>query len=116
MSQRFLVGTWQTLAPATSLLTAFPTTAYSKSMRTPGRGQSDDILIRSSVSGTQRTWKGTGNFSMTDVDVQIRKFPAAALPLKILVASGTDRPRTTSAGVSRCWTAHSRNTAVTAGI
>jgi len=57
-------------------------------------GQSDDILIRS-AGGTQRTWKGTGTFSMTDVDVQDQKVPGGAtLPLKILVASGTDHPGT----------------------
>jgi CSLREA domain-containing protein len=59
-----------------------------------GRGTScpdpDDIQIRSSEFGTQRTWEGTGTFSMTDVDVRDQKVPGGvALPLQILVNSGT---------------------------
>jgi len=30
----------------------------------------DDILIRSSVNGTQRAWSGAGTFNLTDVDVK----------------------------------------------
>jgi hypothetical protein len=33
-------------------------------------GDTDDILIRSSVNGTQRSWSGGGTFSMKDVDVK----------------------------------------------
>ena len=55
----------------------------------------DDILIRSFPATTQRTWKGNGTFSMTDVDVQYQKVPGLAqLPLQILVNSGTDHPTT----------------------
>ncbi|HKO45910.1 MAG TPA: C25 family cysteine peptidase, partial [Pyrinomonadaceae bacterium] len=53
-------------------------------------GQTDDILIRSSVGGAQRTWSGTGTFSMIDVDVQDQRTPALPPPAAILVNSGTD--------------------------
>ncbi|MDX6443283.1 MAG: hypothetical protein QOH71_357 [Blastocatellia bacterium] len=55
-------------------------------------GDADDIQIRSSSSGTQRTWSGTGTFSMTDVDVSDQKAPGGvppAAPLQIVVNSGT---------------------------
>ena len=53
-------------------------------------GENDDIQIRSSVNGTQRTWSGTGTFSMTDVDVQDQKVPGGlSRPLQIIVNSGT---------------------------
>ncbi len=60
-----------------------------------GRGTScpdpDDIQIRSSEFGTQRTWEGTGTFSMTDVDVRDQRVPGGVtLPLQILVNSGTN--------------------------
>lgn len=48
-------------------------------------GDADDILIRSSVPGTQRSWSGTGMFSLTDVDV---KDQAGTAP--IIVRNGTD--------------------------
>jgi hypothetical protein len=48
-------------------------------------GQPDDILIRSSVNGTQRAWNGVGTFSMTDVDVKDQAGTAA-----IVVRNGTD--------------------------
>ncbi|HXI26238.1 MAG TPA: FG-GAP-like repeat-containing protein, partial [Pyrinomonadaceae bacterium] len=49
----------------------------------------DDIQIRSSVGGTQRTWSGSGTFSMIDVDVQDQKVPTLPPPAVILVNSGT---------------------------
>src|SRR5262249_46810511 len=50
----------------------------------------DTIVIRSSNT-TQRTWTGTGTFSMTDVDVDYQKVPGGVtLPLQIIVNSGTD--------------------------
>jgi CSLREA domain-containing protein len=53
-------------------------------------GDADEILIRSSVPGTQRTWEGSGTFSMTDVDVRDQTVPGGSLlPLQILVNSGT---------------------------
>ena len=56
-----------------------------------GCGQNDDILVRSNILGTQRTWAGPGTFSMTDVNVRDQKVPGGAtLPLEILVHSGTD--------------------------
>lgn len=45
----------------------------------------DPILIRSSSSGTQRAWSGTGTFSMSDVDVQDQAGTAI-----ITVFSGTN--------------------------
>ena len=54
-------------------------------------GDADEIQIRSSVPGTQRTWEGPGTFSMTDVDVRDQKVPGGStLPLQILVSSGTN--------------------------
>src|SRR2546423_869821 len=53
-------------------------------------GDTDTIVIRSSVNGTQRTWSGTGTFSMIDVDVKDQKVPAIPPPAFILVNSGTD--------------------------
>jgi hypothetical protein len=54
-------------------------------------GDNDEIQIRSSVTGIQRTWVGTGTFSMTDVDVRDQKVPGGVtLPLQILVNSGTN--------------------------
>jgi peptidase C25-like protein len=50
-------------------------------------GDADDILIRSSVGGTQRSWSGSGTkvFDLVDVDVQDQ---AGSTP--IIVVSGTD--------------------------
>jgi len=48
-------------------------------------GGNDDILIRSSVNGAQRTWSGTGAFQMTDVDVKDQSGTAV-----ITVLSGTN--------------------------
>ena len=43
------------------------------------------------MPGTQRTWEGTGTFSMTDVDVRDQRVPGGStLPLQILVNSGTN--------------------------
>lgn len=56
----------------------------------------DDILIRSSVNNTQRTWSGTGTFSMTDVDVKDQRVPGLPNPpLAILVNSGTNSTNNT---------------------
>ncbi|HEV7745972.1 MAG TPA: DUF4214 domain-containing protein [Pyrinomonadaceae bacterium] len=54
-------------------------------------GDADSILIRSLPDGTQRTWSGSGNFFLTDVDV---KDQAAANPPVITVFNGTDQPGT----------------------
>src|SRR5204862_4080530 len=50
-------------------------------------GDADSILIRSSVSGTQRTWSGSGSpvFDLTDVDVQDQAGTAS-----LIVLSGTN--------------------------
>ena len=48
-------------------------------------GDSDDILITSSVNGTQRAWTGNGTFNMTDVSVQDQGGSAP-----ITVRSGTN--------------------------
>jgi hypothetical protein len=40
-------------------------------------GQTDYVLIRSSVNGTQRSWSGTGVFKMYDVDVKDQAGSAA---------------------------------------
>ncbi|MDT4967194.1 MAG: hypothetical protein QOJ64_1931, partial [Acidobacteriota bacterium] len=54
-------------------------------------GQTDDILIRSSSTGTQRTWSGAGTFSLTDVDVQDQKVPGGLTPpLQIIANSSTN--------------------------
>jgi len=54
-------------------------------------GDDDEIQIRSSVPGLQRTWEGTGTFSMVDVDVQDQRVPGGVTPpLQILVSSGTN--------------------------
>ena len=54
-------------------------------------GQPDDILVRSSVTGIQRTWAGPGTFSMTDVNVRDQRVPGGlSLPTEIDVNSGTD--------------------------
>lgn len=64
----------------------------------------DDILIRSVDSSgtlitTQRTWSGTGTFSMTDVNVRDQKVPGGVTaPIFILVNSGTN------AGNNTGWT------------
>ncbi|HEY5838171.1 MAG TPA: cadherin-like domain-containing protein, partial [Pyrinomonadaceae bacterium] len=92
-----LNGTWQNFGTGDITLNGDVSNNGSLEIDANARpcGQSDDILIRSSASGTQRTWKGTGTFSMTDVDVQDQKVPGGStLPLAILVASGTDHPAT----------------------
>ncbi len=48
-------------------------------------GDSDSILIRSSVAATQRLWSGTGSFTLVDVDVQDQAGTAS-----ITVESGTN--------------------------
>ncbi len=48
-------------------------------------GDPDDILIRSSVTGVQRSWMGTGTFSIKDVNVQDQAGTAL-----ITVNSGTN--------------------------
>ncbi len=53
-----------------------------------GCTDADSILVRSSVSGTPRTWTGSGNFFLTDVDVKDQT--AANPPGNINVFSGTD--------------------------
>jgi len=54
-------------------------------------GQPDDILVRSNVTGIQRTWAGPGTFSMTDVNVRDQRVPGGLnLPHEILVNSGTN--------------------------
>lgn len=53
-------------------------------------GDADSILIRSSVALMQRTWSGTGTFTMTDVDVQDQRTPVVPPPVSIFVTSGTD--------------------------
>ncbi len=59
-------------------------------------GDDDEIQIRSSVTGTQRTWEGPGTFSMIDVDVQDQRVPGdVTLPLQILVNSGTNSTNNT---------------------
>jgi autotransporter-associated beta strand protein len=50
-------------------------------------GDPDDISISSSVGGTQRTWSGTGTFSMTDVTVQDQTTGVGTV---ILVRNGTN--------------------------
>jgi peptidase C25-like protein len=51
----------------------------------PACGDADSILIRSSSSGTQRLWSGTGTFRLQDVDVQDQAGTAT-----IVVFSGTN--------------------------
>jgi lysophospholipase L1-like esterase len=51
--------------------------------------QSDTILLRSSVNGTQRNWSGTGVFALVDVDVQDMGGSSATQPA-ITVFSGTN--------------------------
>src|SRR2546423_1059796 len=58
-------------------------------------GDTDDILIRSSINGTQRTWSGNGTFSMTDVNV---KDQTTGVGVVILVNSGTDNAGTNGSG------------------
>jgi hypothetical protein len=53
-------------------------------------GDADDILIRSSLPGTQRTWSGAGTFSFADVDVQDQRTPVVPPPVAIVVSSGTN--------------------------
>lgn len=54
-----------------------------------GSGDNDDILIRSSSSGVQRDWQGSGSFAMTDIDVQDQTAISGTPPF-VLVASGTN--------------------------
>ena len=54
-------------------------------------GDTDDILIRSSVGGTQRSWSGAGTFALSDVNVQDQNSTAA-----IAVQSGTNNGNTTA--------------------
>jgi hypothetical protein len=53
-------------------------------------GDADSIVISSSASGTQRTWSGSGTFSMTDVAVSDQRTPVVPPPAAIFVTSGTD--------------------------
>jgi CSLREA domain-containing protein len=54
-------------------------------------GQPDDILIRSNITGIQRTWAGPGTFSMTDVNVRDQRVPGGlSQPEEIDVNSGTN--------------------------
>jgi CSLREA domain-containing protein len=58
-------------------------------------GDTNDIAITSS-NGSQRTWSGTGTFSMTDVAVDHQKVPGLLNPpLFILVNSGKDNGNNT---------------------
>lgn len=54
-----------------------------------GGSSTDSILIRSSSSGTQRNWQGSGTFTMTDVDVRDQTV-IGGTPALISVSSGTD--------------------------
>ena len=58
-------------------------------------GDADGIVITSSSPGTQRTWSGSGTFSMTDVAVSDQKTPLAPPPAAIFVTSGTDNGNNT---------------------
>jgi CSLREA domain-containing protein len=85
-------GTWRNLGKGDLTLTGNVANAGQIIFNANGTpcGDSDDVLIRSSVPGTQRTWSGAGTFSMTDVDVQDQKVPGLlALPLQIIVNDGT---------------------------
>jgi hypothetical protein len=59
-----------------------------------GASCTDDILIRSTIPTTQRTWSGAGAFSFIDVDVQDQKAAGApSFPVLIIAVSSTDSGR-----------------------
>jgi CSLREA domain-containing protein len=90
-------GTWRNLGTGGVTLNSGVSNAGTINFNANGTpcGGADSIQIRSSVSGTQRTWSspapGTGTFSMTDVDVQDQKVPGGlgTFPVQIVVNSGT---------------------------
>ena len=45
-----------------------------------GSGDNDDILIRSTVAGTQRSWTGSGTYDVADVDVKDQAGTATITP------------------------------------
>lgn len=54
-------------------------------------GGADDIVIRSTSEGAQRTWSGPGVFSLTDVDVRDQRVPGTPdPPLFITAVSSRD--------------------------
>lgn|GEM_PF-2901146 len=85
-------GTWQNFGTGDLVLSGNVSNAGTINFNGNGTGcneiATNDILIRSSASPTQRTWTGTGTFSMTDVDVADQV--TAAPPVFILVNSGTN--------------------------
>jgi CSLREA domain-containing protein len=91
-------ATWQNLGKGDVKLAGNVANSGSIIFNANGNGcpDADDILIRSSdISGvvgtTQRTWSGTGTFSMTDVDVDYQKVPGGlTLPLQIIANDSTD--------------------------
>src|SRR5205807_6350810 len=87
-------ATWQNLGKGDLTLSANVTNNGTIKFNANGAGceevATNDIQIRSNNT-TQRTWSGSGTFSMTDVDVDYQKVPGApTLPLQIIVNSGTD--------------------------
>ncbi|MFS8086982.1 MAG: beta strand repeat-containing protein, partial [Acidobacteriota bacterium] len=85
-------ATWQNLGKGDVTLTGNVANSGIINLNANGTscGDADDILIRSVPGGTQRTWSGTGTFSMTDVDVQDQRTPVAPPPATIFVTSGTN--------------------------
>jgi hypothetical protein len=86
-------ATWSNLAQGDVTLSGDVSNAGTITFNANGAtcGEADDILIRSSVNGTQRGWSGAGTFNMTDVDVKDQKAPALTPPpVAIVVTSGTD--------------------------
>jgi CSLREA domain-containing protein len=85
--------TWQNLGKGDLTLSGNVGNSGTINFNSNGSGCNDakDILIRS-VGNVQRTWSGTGTFSMTDVDVDYQKVPGGIgnLPLQIIVNSGVD--------------------------
>jgi Calx-beta domain/Right handed beta helix region/Domain of unknown function (DUF4214) len=65
-------ATWSNTGTGDLTLSGGVANSGSISFNGAGAGcpQSDDILIRSSVNGTQRAWSGLGTYSLTDVDVK----------------------------------------------
>jgi len=82
-------ATWQNLGKSDLTLSGNLSNSGTINFNANGTpcGDTDDILIRSSAGGTQRTWSGTGTFSLTDVNVQDQ---ATGVGVVILVNSGTN--------------------------
>ena len=85
-------ATWQNLGKGDVTLSGNVSNSGTINFNSNGTpcGGADDIVIASSTGGSQRTWSGTGTFSMTDVTVSDQRSGTPNPPVVILVNDGTN--------------------------